>query len=86
MSITGSSSGEPSHEFGLWRREVSWEGGLSHESQRSPVVSPPAGGAGMKNGGSASSRRVAEERKLGKVETPATLQPFPCRGLRVPTQ
>jgi hypothetical protein len=42
MSITGSSSGEPSHEFGLWRREASWEGGLSHESQRSPAVSPPA--------------------------------------------
>ena len=40
MSITGNSSGEPSHEFGLWRREVSWEGGLSHESQRSPVASP----------------------------------------------
>jgi hypothetical protein len=30
----------PGHEFGLWRREVSWERGLSHESQRSPVVSP----------------------------------------------
>ena len=24
------------HEFGLWRREVSWKGGLSHEPQRSP--------------------------------------------------
>ena len=23
----------PSHEFGLWRREVSWERGLPHESQ-----------------------------------------------------
>jgi hypothetical protein len=32
----------PGHEFGLWRREVSWEGGLSHESQQSPVASPPA--------------------------------------------
>ncbi len=32
----------PSHEFGLWRREVSWESGLSHESQQSPVASPPA--------------------------------------------
>ncbi len=32
----------PGHEFGLWRREGSWERGLSHESQRSPMVSPPA--------------------------------------------
>jgi len=32
----------PSHEFGLWRREVSWEGGLSHEPQQSPGASPPA--------------------------------------------
>jgi hypothetical protein len=30
------------HEFGLWHREVSWQGGLSHESQQSPVASPPA--------------------------------------------
>jgi len=29
------------HEFGLWRREVSWEDGLSHEPQQSPVASPP---------------------------------------------
>jgi len=32
----------PSHEFGIWRREVSWEGGLSHEPQLSPGASPPA--------------------------------------------
>ena len=56
MSITGSSSDvattprarkrkllpHAGHEFGLWRREVSWEGGLSRKSQQSPVVSPPA--------------------------------------------
>ena len=30
------------HEFGLWRREVSWEGGLSRKSQQSPVASPSA--------------------------------------------
>ena len=30
------------HEFGLWRCDVSWEGGLSHDSQRSPVASPRA--------------------------------------------
>jgi hypothetical protein len=33
---------QPGHEFGLLRREVSWERGLSHKSQQSPVVSPPA--------------------------------------------
>jgi len=33
---------QPSHEFGLWRREVSWNRGLSHESQQSAVASPPA--------------------------------------------
>ena len=32
----------PGHEFGLWRRAVSWEGGLSRKSQQSPVVSPNA--------------------------------------------
>jgi len=41
MSITGNSSGEPSHEFGLWRREVSWEGGWSHESPRRRFKSGP---------------------------------------------
>ena len=30
------------HEFGLWRREVSWNRGLSHESQQSAVASPRA--------------------------------------------
>jgi hypothetical protein len=32
----------PGHEFGLWRREVSWEGSLSHESQPWQVASPSA--------------------------------------------
>ena len=31
----------PCHQFGLWRREVSWERGLPHESQPSPVACPP---------------------------------------------
>ena len=31
----------PGHELGLWHREVSWEGDLSHELQRSPVACPP---------------------------------------------
>jgi len=30
------------HEFGLLRREMSWNRGLSHESQQSAVASPPA--------------------------------------------
>ncbi len=32
---------QPGHEFGLWRRAVSWEGGLSHEPQQSSGASPP---------------------------------------------
>ena len=38
----GNSSPTRAMSFAHAIREVSWEGGLSHESQRSPVVSPPA--------------------------------------------
>ena len=39
---TGNSSPTRAMSLAHAIREVSWEGGLSHESQRSPVVSPPA--------------------------------------------